>query len=137
MQSEVQPSTDIPSLCNIVPKSNGNLVLVSGYPYAVKLLDIDMDGIVLRQYVLTHNNYKAIGQAGNYGRMLLVDWWNTMELLDSEFNLMDFTGQLPGGVHLTFPSELYFNCERNEIIAIASGHHFQNRSLIIFQLTEI
>lgn len=132
MQREVQPSTDISSLWYLAPKSNGNLVLLTA-----KLLEINMHGVVLRQHLTTYM-YQVIGQADNNGRVLLTDRFNRMELVDSECNyLKDFTNKLLQGGQFVSPSELYFNCERNEIIAIIGEKNSHGRLLCILQLTEI
>lgn len=81
--------------------------------------------------------YNSICQADNNGRMLLTDSFDRMELIDSEFNLMDFTGQLLDESRFTFPEEYHYNSDRNEIIAFPGVQNMQNRVLIIFHLTEI
>lgn len=81
--------------------------------------------------------YKAICQADNYGRMLITDRLDRMQLIDSDLNLLGFTFELLGEDQLSTIKEYFYNCERNEIIPITGGQNLKNRALIIFSLTEI
>ena len=129
-------------LSSIIPKSNWNIVLVSSVYRRTKLTEVDMNGSVLRQYKSSLNADRCVCQADKYGRMLITNQWNKMELLDSEYNLIDFTGlQMVGGCFSGTPFEehrkLHYNSERNEILTVVFDRNSPNGVLTIFHLKEI
>jgi len=103
----------------IIPKSSGHHVLVSfddsGHSY---LTEINADGTILSKYQSPSaprdkNHCAGVGEELTLMSESLVK----MELLDSEFNLLDFNySQL-----FTVPRSLHYNHERNELITIANS----------------
>ena len=78
-----------------------------------------------------------MGLADIYGRILITDSDKSMELFDSEFNLLDFAGpQLDRGVQVSLlPRRLHFNSARNEIVDVVYDGKFKHGVLTIFRLT--
>lgn len=125
----------------IIPKSNGHLVLVSSSINGqAHLTEMSMDGNIIRQYQSSLNSchLKYISPEDKYGRVLIADSAYRIELLDSEFNLMEVTctsPELSGKINRPF--DLQYNSERNELVAILLGPNFSSGVFIIFQLKEI
>ena len=61
-----------------------------------RLTEIDMTGRIIRQYESSLCEISSVKCADVHGRILICDRHNRMELLDSEFNLLDFTGSVAG-----------------------------------------
>ena len=117
---EMTMRSDIPSFSRIIPKANGNLVLVSTNDQTQTMLtEIDMDTTIIRQY-LSSLEPVIVCNTGIYGGMLIVDQLGRIELLDSEFNVLDATGpQLYLRKLITYnQSTSHFNCDRNELAAV-------------------
>ena len=97
-----------------------------------------MDVTIIRQYQSSSLGAVSVCNAGMYGRMLLIDRFNRIELLDSEFNFLDFTGpQLNESKYIYNPKTSHFNSERNELVAIVyDAADYQNGRLTIFRFTE-
>ena len=120
LHREMKLHSHIPScFSRIIPRPNGNLVLVSTNDQKQTVLtEIDMDATIIRQY-LSSLDPVTVCKTGMYGGMLLVDRNNRIELLDSEFNVLDATSPQLQLRKLTHnPSRLHFNCERNELAAV-------------------
>ena len=102
----------------IIPKSSGNLVLSSFSDSAqCYLTEISANGTILRKYQSSSGPTGRNHCAGVGERTLMSESLVKMELLDSEFNLLDFTySQLA-----TVPKSLHYNHERNELITIANS----------------
>lgn len=125
---------------NFIQKSNGNLVLVSKNQRGNKeLIEIDATGSVIRKSSLNFQN--SVSSADTYGRFVISERDNGTKLLDSELNLLDFTGpHLNGGLFdFTGPNLnrgiLHYNCERNEVVSILCVSYVGD-FLTIFRFTE-
>ena len=92
-----------------------------------------MDGTIIRQS--SFNAYLCASYADIYGRVLLNDH-GSLELLDSEFNLLNFTGPQLGAGQFIFPFRLRYNSGRNEVVAIVNDQNFPKGLLTIFHLRE-
>lgn len=126
VQHQIRMYADIPKFYDIIPRSNGNLVLVSANDQRQAILtEIDMDVTIIRQY---QSSFQAdmcalINQADDCGRILVSDGLKRIELLDAEFNLLDISGRpLDDGAFIS-KQKLIYNRERNEALSItcASG----------------
>lgn len=137
LQRQLKLSWDISSFSDLIPKPNGNIVLISvNNEYRKKLTEVDMKGSILRQYKSSISEYKGVTQADVYGRILITDRLNRIELLDSEFNLLDCAGPQPYKEKLISPYKLHYNSERNEIVSFIEGSADERSVLTIFHLTE-
>lgn len=137
LQQRIKAPSQISWLGKIIPKSGGNLVLIGrNNTGQTELTEIDLGGTVIRRY--QPSVHVASCRADRYGRVLIADRANRMELLDSEFNPVDVTcPQLGGGNQLIHPFQLDSNSERNELVALLLNQHQVQGVLTIFQLREI
>lgn len=103
----------------VMQKANGNLVLASqsGDKNRRVLTEIDADGKAVRQHVSSlDGDMSTVVYAYGRDRMLITDPIDGCELLDSEFNSLDFEGrQLTENMHIDFSE---YNGERNEFVSI-------------------
>lgn len=103
----------------VMQKANGNLVLASQSVDKNRrvLTEIDADGKVVRQHVSSlDGDMSTVVYAYGRDRMLITDPIDGCELLDSEFNSLDFEGrQLTENMHIDFSE---YNGERNEFVSI-------------------
>ena len=121
LQHEIMLSSDIDAFRykNVIQKSNGNLVLayVNDQNHKIKLLEIDMSGSVVRQYQSSFGEESFVNFADIYGRIMITEPHEGMELLDSEFNLLGtYSLQQDEGKNLLL-YDLHYDSERNEICA--------------------
>ena len=137
LQQRIKAPSEISWLEKIIPKSGGNLVLIGrNNTGQIELTEIDLSGTIIRRY--QPSVHVASCRADRYGRVLIADRANRMELLDSEFNPVDVTcPKLAGGKQLIHPFQLDSNSERNELVALLLNQHHENGVLTIFQLREI
>jgi hypothetical protein len=95
-----------------------------------------MDGTILRQYHSSIDSLMVACVADKYGRMMIVDRLNRMELIDSEFNLMEFTGpQLDEGQSIR-RGLMHYNSERNEVVTVVKDGDYKHGVLTIFRFTD-
>ena len=143
LQQTVRTPSDTGKLWKIIPKSGGNLVLVSHNERSeIELTEIDLSGTVVRRYQSPCDvdlfPSEFVGRADQFGRVLIIiDGANRMELLDSEFNPIDVTCPQLDESQLTDLCELHYNSERNELVAVLFDQDYSNGVLTIFQLKEI
>ena len=81
-------------------------------------MEIDTFGSVVRRYQSALAAETSVNFADIYGRILITNWQCRFELLDSELNLLDFTGLQPHEGQIFIPRKLHFNSERNEIMCL-------------------
>lgn len=75
-------------------------------------------GNVVRRYQAALGGETGVNFADIYGRIMITNKDSRLELLDSELNLLDFTGLQPHEGQFLVPYKLQFNSERNEIMCI-------------------
>ena len=92
-----------------------------------------MFGNVVRRYQSALSGEIGVNFVDIYGRILISNWHSRFELLDSEFNLLDFTGLQPREGQIFRPSKLHFNSERNEILCTYSNLFHTTFGLAIFR----
>lgn len=102
LEHETSVPREISRIRQIVPKSNGNLVLVSREKYQrnSKITEIDLTGTIQSQYTPCLVGFDSnVGHADRYGRMLVPERnrRRIIALLDSELNALYFSGPIYGG----------------------------------------
>lgn len=78
-------------LGDTILKSNGNIVLVTSGYNKRKLLEMDLSGNVVREYQSSLDLYDCVTFEDRHGRILITDVHMGMELIDAEYNLLDFS----------------------------------------------
>ena len=143
LQQTVRTPSDISSIYKIIPKSGGDLVLFSHNERSeIEFTEIDLSGTIVRRHQSPYDvdlffPSEFIGQADQFGRVLIIQGAYGKQLLDSEFNPIDFTSpQLEGG-QLIRHCDLHYNSERNEFVAVLYDRSSSNGILTIFRLSEI
>jgi hypothetical protein len=121
LQHEIWLHADVyGSFSKVIPKSNGNFVLVStNDEWQTKLTEIDMTGAIQRQHQSSLSAFRGVCNAGIHGRLLLSEQLEKIELLDSDFNVLDFAGQ--GQMNkgqFKFFHELHYNSEGSEVVVV-------------------
>lgn len=147
LQQTVRTPLGISRFWKIIPKSGGNIVLVSIKDNNhIELTEIELDGTVVRQYEssIDASISMFVSEADQHGRVLLADEKGNMELLDSEFNPIHVTcPQLDEDldIHHQFQYQLHYNSKRNEFVAALIANRvlidYADCVLTIFQLREI
>jgi len=139
LQHKVILSPDVDGFTYVrsaIQKANGNLVLESVSEQLKKLLtEINMDGNIERRYESSLSGISGVNSADPFGRILINDPDNGIELIDSEFNRLEFTGPQPHKDDFCCFYRLRYDRERNEVIGICSGTS-DYTGLIIFRLSE-
>jgi len=132
LENETRLSSDV---IKVIPKSNGNFVVVSfNDHWETKLMEIDMkSSTIIREYQSSLYADNRVCQADNYGRILIMEWQEKMELLDAEFNLLNFTGpQVEEDPSFNIRGMVY-NSERNEIV---STLQFEDTRYFLFSFAQ-
>lgn len=124
-QRQIRLSADLFKVLRIIPKSSGNLVLVSlNYEFKSKLTEIDMDANIVHQFQSSFLgcDVEAVDVCD---RILIVGRNNRMELLDSELHLLDVTlpeveGEMEEEENNLWehPHYVHFDRLRNEVLMI-------------------
>lgn len=121
-----------------IQKSNGNILVVSANSLCeTKVLEIDANERIVCQYQSSLLSGLSVGLfADTYGRIFITDWRNRMELLDSELNLLQFTGPRLIQEQVLFVYEMHYDRERNEIVRIDDTDNPAVTALTIFRFKE-
>lgn len=102
----------------VIQRSDGNLVLASLHGNRNRLervlTELGADGKILRQYKSSLRAASA-NVADMHGRIVICKSFKGMELLDSEFNILEFGGK-PKDKSFLFNAVTY-NGERNEVMS--------------------
>lgn len=134
LKQKVLLPTHIDSLTKILPKENGNLILIASSDLRMRLTEIDMDGTVLRQYHSSLSVHRSACQADIFGTILITNNLNGMEVLDSDLNLLDSSSSQCD--QPIVPHQLHYHREGNEVIAVVMDGHVHNGLLTIFRLRD-
>jgi len=143
LQHEIMLTADIISVRYVfdaIEKFNGNILLASLDQSHVLLTEIDTTGRMLRQYETAIYMYASfdVSFIDIHGRILLNDNQNTMALLDSELNPLDFTIDKQLGVQYVnnHKYQLHYDIERNEIVSVCEFSSPKTRVLTVFRFIE-
>lgn len=123
LQHEVTLTSEIYRLSQIIPKPNGNLVLVSyeKCQYKTKLTEVDLHGTVLRQYLPPVCCHMIVSRVDIHGRLMMTDRQQRgTVLLDSQFSPLDFTPPNLDAQYQIYPYDeilFHYDSERKEIIS--------------------
>lgn len=112
----------------VIQKSNGNLVLasISGDNFDRVLTEINMQGRIQRQYVSSLGAGSTVSVADMYDGIVIYKLYVGMELLDSEFNRLDFTSKrLMKPMRMQY---MHYSYERDELISCCAFNN--NRSFL-------
>lgn len=94
-----------------------------------------MDGNIVRQYQSSLRGYR-VNIADNHGRILIVGRSNRMELLDSELNVLYFTGPKLPKHQLIIPDELHYDRLRNEAMGVHYDGLLESYVITTYRFTE-
>ena len=121
LQNEMNVPMYISRLRQIVPKSNGNIVLISAQKVQwqichTRLTEIDVTGTVVSEHMtdfqFLHTN---LSHADRYGRMIVThNRGSRISLFDSHFNLLQVEDMMID----EYFQMCHYNSERNEIVGI-------------------
>ena len=121
----------------VIQKSNGNLILTYvNDDWQIELAEIDADGSVERRYKSSLTVGSGVNFADMSGRIVIANRHNGVELLDSEFNLLEVTGSymyLNVGQNVLY--KLHYNSERNEVVGTCDNSPM-NSVITIFRFKE-
>jgi len=136
----VFPEVDISMHLDVIPKSNGNVVLTYiGSPgIHPRLLEFDASGSVVRQFMSSFEISRdtCVSLADENDRMIIVRPFEGIELLDSEFNLLGVYS-LPNDQGKSYQHiDLRYDCNRNEIVRIHYDPSIRTNVLTIFRFTD-
>lgn len=135
MLTKVDPCFGTSPFDSVIHKSNGKLMLIYGNDESqIELAEIDAEGNVERNYKSSLTACGRLNFADTFGRIFITDACNRVELLDSEFNLLDSTGPRLNVGQNTL-CKLHYYSERNEVVSI----HFESSMssvLTIFRFKE-
>ena len=122
---------------SVIQKSNGNLVLVSSNNvHETKLLEIDMSGRIIREYQSSFRGAGVKSFEDIYGRILVNYPDSRIELLDSEFNLLDVAVPRLDDGEILSPYEMHYNSERHEMVGFRYDWNTKTSVLVTFRFTE-
>jgi len=77
---------------------DGNFVTVSYNDIMqTKLTEFDTNGTVVCQHQSSLFAYGAVCHVDRRGRIVVAEWFDRFEPLDSKFNVMEVSGPLPDG----------------------------------------
>lgn len=110
----------------VIPKSNGNFVIVSANDNGeAQLTEINKNGGLVRQYQSSLRAFNRVCEADVFGRVVILGSYDAIEILDCEFNPTNFTGRL-GPLYDSrdlFCDTLHFHRDNNEIVMVSSHSH--------------
>lgn len=140
LQHEIKlsyPTVNVRIAYGVIPKSNGNIVLASNLDYDLRmdLTELDTSGSAVRRYKSSFRWCSGIGFADIHERILIA-CGDRYELLDSEFNLLDFTDPRQPDNKSDYTTKLHYNGDRNEVSRMRLLLPNHTRTLTVFRFIE-